>query len=43
MDATLKRRVAILLGTLLIVGVVIAILYGRQRLFTKSEPIVLTA
>lgn len=42
MDPTLKKKVAILLGVLLAAGVVIALLYGRQRLFTKTKPIVLT-
>lgn len=43
MDSKRKKRVAILLGVLLAVGLIIVILYGRQRLFTKTEPIVLSA
>lgn len=43
MDSTRKKRVTILLGVFLAAGLIIAILYGRQRLFTKTEPIVLTA
>jgi len=43
MDPTLKKRVAILVGALLAAGLIIALLYGRQRLFTKTEPIVLAA
>jgi len=41
MDPTSKKRVTILLGALLAAGLVIAVLYARQRLFTKTEPIVL--
>lgn len=43
MDAELKKVVTVLLGILLLVGLVVAILYARQRLFTRSEPIVLSS
>lgn len=43
MDPTSKKKLAILVAVLLAAGLVIILIYGRQRLFTKTEPIVLTA
>lgn len=43
MNSQQKKLVALILALLLVGGVVIAILYSRQRLFTRTEPIVLAS
>ncbi len=43
MNSQQKKFVLLVLALLLVGGVVIAILYSRQRLFTRTEPIVLAS
>ncbi len=43
MNSHQKKLVLLVLALLLVGGVVIAILYSRQRLFTRTEPIVLAS
>lgn len=43
MDSRQKKLALLVLALLLVGGVVIAILYSRQRLFTRTEPIVLAS
>lgn len=43
MNSQLKTALLIILGVLAVTGLIVAIFYIRQRLFTKTEPIVLAS
>lgn len=42
-DGELKKVIIVLSGIVILVGLLVAILYARQRLFTRAEPIVLAS
>ncbi|HSM58171.1 MAG TPA: hypothetical protein VK879_18595 [Candidatus Sulfomarinibacteraceae bacterium] len=43
MDGESKKVIILLSTIVIVVGLLLAILYARQRLFTRSEPIVLSS
>jgi hypothetical protein len=43
MNPQLKTALLLILGVVAIAGLIAAIIYLRQRLFTKTEPIVLSS
>lgn len=43
MNSQLKTTLLLILALLTLIGVVAALFYMRQRLFTKTEPIVLSS
>lgn len=43
MNSQLKTALLFILALLTLIGLVAALLYMRQRLFTKTEPIVLSS
>jgi len=43
MNSQLKTALLIIFGVLAVAGLIVAIVYIRQRLFTKTEPIVLAS
>lgn len=43
MNPELRKAALLLLAIVLVVGLIVVFLYARQRLFTRSEPIVLSS
>lgn len=43
MNPQLKTALLLILGVLALAGLIAALFYMRQRLFTKTEPIVLSS
>jgi len=43
MERKQRQLLSVVLGALCAIAVIIAIIYVRQRLFTRTEPIVLSA